>query len=154
VELRIVTTILTGHPCWLEAYLHRAFAHVHVRGEWFRLAPEDVDLIAGISVANDVTRLPDDIVHCYAVNAPPRMAVALQKRGWMRKYNVSAADAAAIEITASWNRMTAAKWVEHAVMRATVRLAGHPAVERRRLVRESVLQEAREFRDRIKVDWS
>ena len=67
VRARIATTCRT----WLERYLHQAFRHRHVRGEWFALSQEDVSLVASISVADSAAALPPTILIHHEQNEPP-----------------------------------------------------------------------------------
>jgi hypothetical protein len=49
---RLVHAIPTSDMVWAENYLHRVFAHCRLNGEWFDLAPADVDWICGLTALN------------------------------------------------------------------------------------------------------
>ena len=57
-ELRVVHQIATTEMSWLEGYLHAAYAEKRVRGEWFRLTPEDVALLSSVASADREEDLP------------------------------------------------------------------------------------------------
>lgn len=54
----------------LESILHTAFAHRRVRGEWFRLAEEDVALIRSVPAAELLADLPAAVVALHRANSP------------------------------------------------------------------------------------
>lgn len=62
VELRLVHSIPSGDPRWLESYLHTAFSHRRVRGEWFRLEGEEIAIIAAVPAADSPADLPPSLV--------------------------------------------------------------------------------------------
>lgn len=45
---RLIHTIPTIDMAWAEAFLHRQFAHCRLNGEWFDLAPGEVDWVCRI----------------------------------------------------------------------------------------------------------
>jgi hypothetical protein len=49
---RLIHAIPTSDMVWAENYLHRVFAHCRLNGEWFDLAPADVDWICGLTALN------------------------------------------------------------------------------------------------------
>lgn len=49
---RLIHAIPTSDMVWAENYLHRAFAHCRLNGEWFDPAPQDVDWICGLTTLN------------------------------------------------------------------------------------------------------
>jgi hypothetical protein len=51
-KTKLIHTIPTSDMVWAENYLHRAFAHRRLNGEWFDLAPHDVDWICGLTALN------------------------------------------------------------------------------------------------------
>lgn len=51
-KTRLIHAIPTSDMVWAENYLHRAFAHCRLNGEWFDLAPHDVDWICGLTALN------------------------------------------------------------------------------------------------------
>jgi len=69
--LSLVSYIATGNMPWLENYLHEAFSHLRVRGEWFDLSETDVAAFVGILSADHVDELPSSIVaqRCLNENA-------------------------------------------------------------------------------------
>lgn len=68
VELRVVHSIETRKPAWLEQFLHVAFHPRRVRGEWFRLSDADVSLISSVHAADGYTHLPVAIRDAHAEN--------------------------------------------------------------------------------------
>ncbi len=52
----------------LERWLHQAFSHRRVRSEWFRLTPDEVDLLCGVGQANAISDLPDSLLLLRARN--------------------------------------------------------------------------------------
>ncbi len=73
VVLRVVHAIPTADMVWLESYLHMAFRHRRVRGEWFRLSEEEIGVIAAVCAADS----DDDL--------PPAL-IALKKQNWTLIY--------------------------------------------------------------------
>ncbi len=67
--LELVTYVGTGNTVWLERYLHEAFSHRRVKGEWFFLSVADVRLlkIVGPEV-NTVDDLPSELVAQWVLN--------------------------------------------------------------------------------------
>lgn len=65
VELTVRHRIATGRPQWLERYLHVAYKHRHVRGEWFRLDDEEIALIKSIPAADSEGDLPPAVIALY-----------------------------------------------------------------------------------------
>lgn len=59
VPLRLVHAVHSLWACWLEGYLHRAFAHLRARGEWFRLGAKEVELLRGVAHADKPEHLPE-----------------------------------------------------------------------------------------------
>jgi hypothetical protein len=51
-KTRLIHTIPTSDMVWAENYLHRTFAHCRLNGEWFDLAPQEVDWICGLTALN------------------------------------------------------------------------------------------------------
>jgi hypothetical protein len=47
--LRLAKAVLVLDATWLERYLHHAFAHRWIRGEWFKLEPSDIALVHSIA---------------------------------------------------------------------------------------------------------
>lgn len=67
--LELVTYFGTGNTVWLERYLHEAFSHRRVRGEWFYLSVADVRLLKSIGVeVNTVDELPSALVAQWVLN--------------------------------------------------------------------------------------
>ncbi len=62
VELRLIHSIPTANPGWLESYLHTAFRDRHARAEWFRLDESDVALVSSIPAAEQEADLPPGLV--------------------------------------------------------------------------------------------
>lgn len=62
VGLALDHIIATENADWLESFLHRAFSHRHIKGEWFRLGEGDVQLIRAILTADSEADLPLAIV--------------------------------------------------------------------------------------------
>jgi hypothetical protein len=56
-EMALVHTIHTDDPKGLEKLLHRRFAHCRVRGEWFRLSDEELDLLCCLHRADAIVHL-------------------------------------------------------------------------------------------------
>lgn len=54
----VVHLIETANPVQVEKALHVRFASQHIRGEWFDLAEEDVDLICQVARADAADDLP------------------------------------------------------------------------------------------------
>jgi hypothetical protein len=61
VPLSVVHKIATRDEAWLESYLHHAFGHRRVRGEWFRLTAEDLTLLNSLSAASVVNDIPESV---------------------------------------------------------------------------------------------
>jgi len=51
-KTRLIHSIPTSDMVWAENYLHRAFAHCRMNGEWFDLEPHEVDWICGLTTLN------------------------------------------------------------------------------------------------------
>lgn len=58
-KLELVHKIETESPSWLEVTLHEAFAHCRVRGEWFRMAAEEVAFFKALEGINCEEQLPE-----------------------------------------------------------------------------------------------
>jgi len=58
-KLELVHKIETESPSWLEVTLHEAFAHCRVRGEWFRMATEEVAFFKALESINSEEQLPE-----------------------------------------------------------------------------------------------
>lgn len=58
----VLAVITTARRGWLEKYLHAAFRHLQVRGEWFRLGADDIALICGVTTADSPDDLPPALV--------------------------------------------------------------------------------------------
>ncbi len=59
---RVVVRIATADRRWLERCLHLAFRDRHVGGEWFRLAPADVETLTAVGRVDSESDLPPSIV--------------------------------------------------------------------------------------------
>lgn len=68
IALQVVHLIATEAMDWLESYLHVAFAHCRVRGEWFRLSDAELDQLRRITEASSVKDLPAELVSLHAQN--------------------------------------------------------------------------------------
>lgn len=66
--LQLLTHIPTGNMRWLERYLHQAFSHHRVCGEWFKLTEEEVGLIHAIVSADGIDDLPAAVVALWTIN--------------------------------------------------------------------------------------
>jgi Meiotically Up-regulated Gene 113 (MUG113) protein len=51
-KTRLIHAIPTSDMVWAETYLHRTFAHCRLNGEWFDLAPHEVEWICGLTALN------------------------------------------------------------------------------------------------------
>lgn len=51
-KTRLIHAIPTSDMVWAENYLHRAFAHCRLNGEWFNLALHEVDWICDLTSLN------------------------------------------------------------------------------------------------------
>lgn len=71
-RLRIVHRIPTDRMGWLEKFLHHAFSHRRIHGEWFRLSRKEVTLIRAISGANETKDLPPVILSLFVSTSPSR----------------------------------------------------------------------------------
>ncbi len=71
MTLTVRHQIASAYPRWLESHLHRAFAAVRQRGEWFRLTKADVRLIRSIVRADGPADLPAVLRHNYREYAAP-----------------------------------------------------------------------------------
>lgn len=60
--LELVSYIATADNVWLEGFMHEAFAHCRVRGEWFMPTVDEVKLFTSIVEADDIDALPSQIV--------------------------------------------------------------------------------------------
>jgi hypothetical protein len=67
-ELTIRHRIRSGRQKWLEGYLHKAFADVRVRGEWFRLSDDDLAALESVGSADGPKDLPVDLIARYEAN--------------------------------------------------------------------------------------
>lgn len=75
--------IASTDPFWLERVLHARFAHRHVRGEWFRLAVDEVVIVKSIDRCDSLAELPSDLI-------PPELKavgtkVPSRRSTWRRK---------------------------------------------------------------------
>src|SRR5262245_61983914 len=70
-RLKVLHVITTCDREWLEAYLHVAFRHGHVRGDWFYLTDEEVAWLKALSSVNTVADLPDAVVELYEFHRGP-----------------------------------------------------------------------------------
>ncbi len=68
VSLHILHAIKSNSAVWLEGYLHRAFCRLRVRGEWFRLADEDVIVLTGFNSASCEDDVPEVIRLLHSAN--------------------------------------------------------------------------------------
>ena len=66
--LQLVHHIATGDMPWLERYLHQAFSHRRVRGEWFNLTDAEIGLLISVLSADDVDGLPSPVVAQWVLN--------------------------------------------------------------------------------------
>jgi hypothetical protein len=99
----IVATFTTSRGGWLESYLHAAFAHRRTRGEWFRLADEEVTLLATVSHVSEPADLPAAVVALHDANrAAKKSTVAFST------VRVFKADAEPLAYLARARRQTAA----------------------------------------------
>lgn len=60
--LKLVSYIATADSVWLERYMHEAFSHRRVRGEWFNLSEAESELFASIVTADNTDQLPQTLV--------------------------------------------------------------------------------------------
>lgn len=61
--LKLLTYIPTSDTVWLERFMHEAFSHRRVKGEWFYLSVADVRLISSVAVeCNTIDDLPSAVV--------------------------------------------------------------------------------------------
>lgn len=67
-DLRLLFAIPTANPESLEGWLHQAFAHRRVKGEWFRLTEEEVALMRSIPSADSPADLPAAVLALRQVN--------------------------------------------------------------------------------------
>jgi hypothetical protein len=68
VELQVVHAIPVSDMAWLESYLHLAFRHRRVRGEWFRLSDDEIAIIQSIPAADLVSDLPPAVIALHEQN--------------------------------------------------------------------------------------
>lgn len=62
VELTVHLRIGTDRAGWLERFLHVAFNHRRVRGEWFRLDEAEMQILRGIPFAQTESDLPESVI--------------------------------------------------------------------------------------------
>lgn len=74
----IVHTIETSNAPWAEAYLHARFAEQRIGGEWFRLAPSDVEYICGLKTLEPLqSDLEEMIVKPFNLRVPESLHARL-----------------------------------------------------------------------------
>jgi hypothetical protein len=61
-SLVLVSYIATADNVWLERFLHEAFAHRRVRGEWFQLDFAEIDLFRQMNEVDTLDDLPSAVV--------------------------------------------------------------------------------------------
>lgn len=66
--LALLAAVPTASPRELEGWLHDAFAHRRVSGEWFMLSEEEVSLIRSIPTADTLADLPAAVLALRQVN--------------------------------------------------------------------------------------
>jgi hypothetical protein len=66
--LRLLHAARTVDGFWLEQYLHVAFAHRRVRGEWFRLSDDDVATFGKVGPADAPAGLPGEVTGLFGMN--------------------------------------------------------------------------------------
>jgi hypothetical protein len=79
-EPAIVAIVTTSRKGWLEPYMHAAFAHRRIRGEWFRLTHEEVVLFCSVPHADSPDDLPAAVVALHGANLaakPKRTTIAV-----------------------------------------------------------------------------
>lgn len=81
VELREVISFPTHDFLGLERYLHTAFNHKRVRGEWFRLSAEDLALISQIQIQGGFAVYPPELAKLH--QSAGRVSLR-QKHAWGR----------------------------------------------------------------------
>lgn len=78
LALSLLVAIPTGDPAALEGWLHQAFSHRRVKGEWFLLTEEEVGLICSIPAANAMSDLPAAVLALRQVNESNRFVWGMQ----------------------------------------------------------------------------
>lgn len=60
--------IASADRIWLERFMHEAYSHRRVKGEWFRLSAGDVEDFCTINDADDLDQLPSWVVAMRVLN--------------------------------------------------------------------------------------
>jgi hypothetical protein len=77
----VLHTIQCENFDWLEKYLHKAFHHCRVKGEWFSLTPLEVEIVKNITMAEAATDLPFVVQAMYGTNGKALMAEVMSRKG-------------------------------------------------------------------------
>lgn len=84
VRLTALHVVRTADMVWLEKYFHTAFWHRRVRGEWFRLTPEDIRLVQSKEAIDSLADVPGGVVTLHAGNREKRKPTPPDRK----QYNV------------------------------------------------------------------